>query len=321
MSQAIEISLRSRQPNALVAVLTHLKGAIDQGETLYTGFSTSPFHLPPVSLAIIGAGEAAGRLPDCLEQLTAYQADELQLQKNIRQALRYPVITLIAMIAVLVLMLNWVVPQFASSFKQFGAELPYLTQSLLTLSALSRHYALPIIPGTSLVVVLSISLLRKSHRWRHHIASMKLRIPWAGQIHQEGIMSRLSATLGLMLKSGVPLPQALRLTAPTALNVCFEQYLQELSERVESGTSLTEAIRLNGRFPVMIAQLIHIGEESGQLESMLDRASQLYKQRYRSNIQALTGLLEPALMTLLCAMAGVMMLAVYLPIFQLGSVI
>ena len=132
---------------------------------------------------------------------------------------------------------------------------------------------------------------------------------------------RISATMSLMLQSGISLPQALRLTAPTCLNVCYEGHLLEVADTVESGTSLDEAIRLNGCFPVMMVQLIHIGEESGQLEAMFDRANELYEQRYHSNIQALTGLLEPILMTLLCAMAGVMMLAIYLPIFQLGSVI
>lgn len=132
---------------------------------------------------------------------------------------------------------------------------------------------------------------------------------------------RVSATMALVLKAGIPLPQALRLSAPTSLNICYEQDLLALAAQVESGSSLTEAIRLNSRFPVMIAQLIHIGEESGQLEEMLERANLLYSQRYQSGVQSLTSLLEPALMTLLCALAGLMMLAIYLPIFQLGSVI
>lgn len=313
--------MQGRQPKSLVILLAHLKKAIDQGETLHGAFCSAPYQLPPVSLAIMEAGETAGRLPDCLQQLTMYLAEELQLNKSIRQALRYPVITLIAMLLVLVVMLNWVIPQFSSSFIQFGAELPYLTRGLLKLSEISQRYAIPVLLGVSVSATLLIRLLRNNLHWHQLIAALKLHSPVTGLIHLEGIMMRLSATLSLMLKSGVPLPQALQLTAPTCQNLWFEQYLTGLSACLESGESLTDAIRLNGCFPVMMTQLIYIGEESGQLEGMLQRASQLYKQRYRDNIQNLTGMLEPALMTLLCAMAGLMMLAVYLPIFQLGSVI
>lgn len=321
LSRAIEISLKGQQPKPLIAILKHLQTSVDRGETLHQAFSSSPIKLPSMAAAIIGAGEAAGKLPHSLDQLSLHLSNELTLKKTVRQALRYPIITLIAMFAVLILMLNWVMPQFSSSFTQFDAELPYLTRQMLSVSALSRRYVLPL--GLSTLIFLSLFLIWMRHtaRWQKIASIIRLKFPLIGSIHQEGIIMRISATMSLMLQSGISLPQALRLTAPTCLNVCYEGHLLEVADTVESGTSLDEAIRLNGCFPVMMVQLIHIGEESGQLEAMFDRANELYEQRYHSNIQALTGLLEPILMTLLCAMAGVMMLAIYLPIFQLGSVI
>lgn len=321
LSQAIEISLKGQQPKQMTDLLKHLQASVDSGETLHRAFSSSPVQLPALTTAIVEAGEAAGKLPHSLDQLSVHLSNELALNTTVRQALRYPLITLIAMLAVLVLMLNWVMPQFASSFTQLGAELPHLTRLILSASAFSQRFILPIAIGTLLFLVLFMMWASGSVHWQKISSVIKLRLPVTGTIHQEGIMMRISSTMALMLKSGISLPQALRLTAPTCLNVCFEEHLLNLADTVESGTSLVEAIRLNGSFPVMIAQLIHIGEESGQLEAMLDRAHELYRQRYQSNIEALTGLLEPILMTLLCAIAGIMMLAVYLPIFQLGSVI
>jgi len=321
LSQAIEISLKGQQPKQVTNLLKHLQASVDQGETLHRAFNSAPVQLPAMTTAIVAAGEAAGKLPHSLDQLSLHLSNELALNTTVRQALRYPVITLIAMFAVLVLMLNWVMPQFASSFTQLGAELPHLTQLMLSASTFSQRYILSIGSGTLLFLALFMTWTRYSVHWPKISSVIMLRLPVTGTIHQEGIMMRISSTMALMLKSGISLPQALRLTAPTCLNVCFEEHLLNLADTVESGTSLVEAIRLNGSFPVMIAQLIHIGEESGQLEAMLDRANELYRQRYRSNIEALTGLLEPILMTLLCAIAGIMMLAVYLPIFQLGSVI
>ncbi|MDF1623040.1 MAG: type II secretion system F family protein [Pseudohongiella nitratireducens] len=321
LSQAIEISLTNRQPKPLETILNHLEPAINRGDTLQSALKSAPFQLPLMAIAIVGAGEASGRLPTCLKQLSTHLSAEQRLRNTMRQALRYPMITLIAMLAVLILMLNWVMPQFASSFAQFGAELPYLTRCMLTFSEFSQQYAVT----TAAVVTASMSffilLSKRSCRWLWFAARLKMLLPFCGQIHRDGIMMRISATMALVLEAGIPLPDALRLAAPTSLNICFEQSLLDLAKQVESGSSLTEAIRLNSHFPVMIAQLIHIGEESGQLEGMFARANQLYKQRHQSGVQTLTSLLEPALMTLLCAMAGLMMLAVYLPIFQLGSVI
>lgn len=321
LAQAIDISLVNRHPKPLEATLNHLQPAINRGDTLMSALKSAPYLLPLMAIAIVGAGEASGRLPVCLKQLSTHLSAELQLRQTTRQALRYPVITLFAMLAVLILMLNWVMPQFASSFAQFGAELPALTRAMLALSDYSQQHALKIGTTVTLSCLSFILLTRRNHHWQWFSARLRMQLPLCGQIHRDGVMMRVSATMALVLKAGIPLPQALRLSAPTSLNICYEQDLLALAAQVESGSSLTEAIRLNSRFPVMIAQLIHIGEESGQLEEMLERANLLYSQRYQSGVQSLTSLLEPALMTLLCALAGLMMLAIYLPIFQLGSVI
>lgn len=321
LSQAIAICLKGQQPKSIVTVLKHLQVSVDRGETLHQAFSTSPIQIPPIATATVKAGEAAGRLPHSLDHLSRHLSNELMLSRSLRQALRYPLITLTAMFAVLILMLNWVMPQFASSFTQLDAEMPYLTRLMLSASALSQRYIVPFGLIALVLATLFLVWIRHTVRWQQLFATTRLYLPITGAIHKEGIMMRISATISLMLQSGIPLPQALRLAAPTCLNVSFESHLLSVADRVESGTSFTEAIRLNGSFPVMIAQLIHIGEESGQLEAMLDRATALYRQRYQANLQALTGMLEPFLMTLLCAMAGLMMLAVYLPIFQLGSVL
>ena len=222
---------------------------------------------------------------------------------------------------VMVILMVFVVPQFEAMFKDFGADLPVFTQMVVNASEFMQVYWWMIIGG----IIGAVSLLGKAYRTsvgvRHGVDRLLLKLPIIGVVMTKSILARFSRTLSTMFAAGVPLVEALKSVANTSGNVVYSDAIMRVREEVSSGIMLHASLENSGVFPHMVTQMVSIGEESGSLDTMLSKAAEFYEEEVDTLVDSLSSLIEPFVMVFLGVIVGGLVLAMYLPIFQMGSVI
>lgn len=318
---SFDVAADSIEKPAVKYLIMMIKNDVAGGNNLANSMSRHPEYFDDLYCSLVAAGEQAGRLDSTLERVATYKEKSEALKAKIKKAMTYPVAVVAVALLVTGIMLVKVVPQFDSVFAGFGAELPAFTQFVIHISEVLQDwwYILVIV---LVVIVLSFKrLLKTSEVARNRVDRLILRLPILGAILNRSAVARFSRTLATTFSAGVSLVDALDSVANAAGNVVYRQATEAIKKDVSTGQQLQFAMRNSGVFPNMAIQMVAIGEESGSLDEMLVKIAGYYEEEVDNMIDNLTSLMEPIIMAVLGVLVGGLIIAMYLPIFQLGSVI
>ncbi|MCX7544678.1 type II secretion system F family protein [Marinicella gelatinilytica] len=320
MVQAFEI-IEGGQSNPRMAKLVgEVKTEIQSGSSLSESLGKHPVYFDELYCNLVAAGEKAGVLDELLDTIATYKERTEEIKGKIKKAMFYPAAVLFVAIGVTILLLVKVVPQFQDMFTSFGADLPGLTLMVVNAS----HYMqanwwkfLLVVGG---VIFGFIYFKKRSLKFAHALDRLALKIPIVGGILYDAAVARFSRTLSTTFAAGVPLVEGLQTVSGAVGNVVFRDAVLEIKEDVSTGHQLQLAMSQTNVFPHMVIQMASIGEESGNLDAMLAKVADYYEQEVSNAVDALSSLLEPIIMVLVGGLVGVMVVAMYLPIFKMASV-
>lgn len=318
--QALGMLCRSMKSKALMRVMQTVLNDVEAGLALHEALAKHPQHFSGLFVHMVQAGESAGILDNMMERLSLTLEKNEALRSKIRSALMYPLTVLLVALGILILILVLVVPVFEDVFQSFGADLPWPTQLVVSLSDAVVH-AWPVALLLGLLAHWAMqrpsSAADKARKW---LAKWLLEWPVIGPLWTHAVVARWAQTLSALLSAGVPLREALGPTAQACDHPVFAHATLTLQRRVAQGSGLSEAMAQTGLFPAMIVQLCSTGEDTGSLDSLLGRAGSLMETELDDQINGLTSLLEPLIIVVLGGFIGAILVAMYLPIFHLGQV-
>ena len=305
----------------LQTLVTAIEDEVASGTPFASSLKKHPKYFDDLYCSLIEAGEQSGALETLLARVATYKEKAEELKKKIKKALTYPIAVLvIAGICTGVLLVK-VVPQFAETFGSFGAELPAFTLFVLGISESLQATWYMYIAGIVAFVIIHGKLQKSSRQYVKLIDQNIIKVPVIGNILYNGVVARFARTLSTTFAAGVPLVEALESVSRAAGNVVYQAGIMKIQEEVTSGTPLNAAMRASELFPPLALQMTMIGEESGALDDMLERVASHYEVAVDDSVENLTALLEPMIMGVLAILVGGILIAMYLPIFALGTVV
>lgn len=312
--------LQAQTNNArLRKILMDLSARVESGESLSRSMARHPKAFSQLIIGLIRAGEVGGVLEESLQRIAGFLEKDVGLRRKIRSALTYPVIVLLAAVGILIFLVSWLVPQFASLFKELGIkEMPAPTQFLIDLSALftQRWYVVII----AVVAVLVAYKLFVSTRVGRRVADrVKLRILVFGPLHHKIVMARFSRTMGTLLASGVPILQAMETVAGVVGNSVVSDAVIESRARIREGEKIADPLQRSKMFPPMVVHMVSVGEESGSLDHMLNKIADFYENEVEMTIASLTAAIEPVMILLLGLIVGFIVISMFLPMIEVIS--
>ncbi|WP_315709333.1 protein transport protein HofC [Brenneria uluponensis] len=293
---------------------------ISQGKTLSETLRSYPMIFPVICYSLITVGELTGKLDECCLQLAQYQETQQELGQKVAKALRYPCFVIAVGIAVSLLMMTQVLPEFAQLYASFDAPLPWFTRTLLTLSDLITHYSVSGILILFLVSSIYIHLRQRNSVWKTREQRLWLKLPVVSKIIRGNCLSQIFHTLAMTQYAGVSLPSGLA-AASGLNNRIYRHALQHIQSQIQQGIPLGEAIDDSFLFPAPCQQLIRVGEETGALDNLFAQLAKWYERHTQQFAETLTQTLEPILLVIVGGMVGTLVVAMYLPIFHLGNVL
>ncbi|MDD5558825.1 type II secretion system F family protein [Candidatus Methylomirabilis sp.] len=314
-------TLASQQPNRqLKKTLTEIRVNVEGGSTFAAALKRHPTVFNPLYANMVEAGEAGGLLDTILNRLAVYIEKAMNLRRKVKGAMIYPSTIVTVAIAVVIFLLTFVIPVFEGFFEGSGVPLPLPTQIVMAVSRFVRRYLLA---GLSLVItgIVGIRFSYKTEKGRRAIDGLFLRTPIFGSLLRKVAVARFTRTLGTLIASGVPILDGLDITAKTAGNKVVEEAIIETRGNIAEGKTIADPLRASGVFPPMVVQMISVGEQTGALDSMLEKIAEFYDAEVDQAVANLTALIEPILIVFLGVVVGGMIVAMYLPIFKLVTVI
>lgn len=319
--QAFDIVADGLENPALRDLVLAIRDDVASG----TGFAPSlrkhPKYFDDLFCNLVEAGEQSGALETMLDRIATYKEKTEALKAKIKKALTYPIAVVVVAIVVTGILLVKVVPQFAETFSSFGAQLPAFTLFVLNLSELAQKWWLVILFSIIGFFFLFREAVRRSPAFAYAVDKYMLKLPIIGKILYLSVMARFARTLATTFAAGVPLIDALTSVAGAAGNRIYSEAIIKVREDVSTGIQLNTALRTRSLFPTLLVQMSAIGEESGALDEMLDKVAVYYEEAVDNMVDSLTSLLEPMIMSVLGVLVGGLMIAMYLPIFQIGQVV
>jgi type IV pilus assembly protein PilC len=302
-------------------IVRELRADVEGGLLLSQALARHPKVFDRLFIAMVEAGEAAGILDQVLDRVAFQIEKSTQIKRRVKGAMLYPTMVLIFASLVLMGLLMFLVPVFVKIFGQLGGELPTLTQYVVSASDLLRHKYYIIFPGLGLTIF-GIRKYKKTEPGRKNWDRIKLKIPMKiGSVVLKVTLARFSRTLSTLVSAGVDIIQALEITGQTAGNWVIEEALGDVRARVHEGVPIAQPLVENPIFPPMVSQMVKIGEETGELEKMLGKIADFYEDEVDAAIQSLTSIVEPLMMILVGMMVGVIVIAMYLPMFKMLSLV
>lgn len=317
--QALDVVADGVRNDKLRALVKDIRTDLSAGESLSVALARAPTHFDALYRNLVSIGEQSGTLESMLERIATYQERTEATMRKLKKAMSYPLIVTTVAVAVTAILLIHVVPQFEAVFASVGAELPGFTRFVLGISDAFRNHWLMLFGGMALAVAGVVLGRRRSTRFRNLLERVLLKSPIIGDILVKASVSRYARTLGTTVAAGVPLVHALRSVAGATGNSVYTLAVERLSDAVATGEPLQAAMRQSGLFPDMMVHMVAIGEQSGSLDDMLDRAAAHFESLLDAAVDNLTTLVEPLMMAVLGALIGGLIVAMYLPVFQLGS--
>lgn len=319
--QSFEIIGQGHANPSMQELVLAIKNDVEGGTSLANALRKHPLYFDDLFCNLVDAGEQAGVLESLLDKIATYKEKTESLKGKIKKALFYPVAVIIVAIVITAIIMIFVVPQFQSLFSGFGADLPYFTQLVVAMSNFVAQFWWAILLGAAAVVLLASNVWKRSPKFRDLVDRTLLKIPVIGAILHKAAIARFARTSGTMFAAGVPMVEALQSVAGATGSSVYAKAVLAMREDVATGQSLQLAMRQQGLFPNMVIQMISIGEESGSLDGMLSKVADFYEEEVDNAVDALSSLLEPMIMVILGTLIGGLVVALYLPIFQLGSVV
>ncbi len=319
--QSFEIVAEGSEKPKMRELVNNIRNDVAAGGGLALSLAKYPRLFDDLFCSLVASGEDSGTLEVMLARVATYKEKTEQLKAKIKKALTYPTAVIVVAIVVTGILLVKVVPQFAETFRSFGSDLPAFTLFVLTISNFVQKWWFVIL----LMIIASIFVFReaklRSVKFAEFLDRLILRLPIFGMIVHDSVIARFSRTLATTFAAGVPLVDALESTAGAAGNSVYAKAIRRIRDDVTSGNTLYASTKATGLFPNMLLQMMSIGEESGSLDEMLDKVANHYEEAVDNAVDSLSSLMEPMIMAILGVLVGGLMVAMYLPIFMLGSVI
>ena len=319
--QSFEIVGNGHEKPSMQKLILDIKADVEGGTSLHEALGKHPLYFDDLFVNLVEAGEQAGALEGLLDKIATYKEKTEALKKKVKKALFYPAAVLVVAIIVTVILLIFVIPQFESLFKGFGADLPAFTQFVIDMSKFvqSQGIFIAIVAGGAGYAF--VYFKKRSKKMREFMDRVALKFPIIGPILNKAAIARYARTLSTMFAAGVPLVEALESVAGATGNIVFENAVMRMKDEVATGQRLQRAMENTGLFPNMVIQMIAVGEESGSLDEMSGKVATFYEAEVDNAVDAMSSLLEPLIMAILGVLVGGLVIAMYLPIFKLGAVV
>lgn len=302
-------------------LVEEIKQEVAAGNSLANSLRKKPLYFDDLYCNLVDAGEQSGALETLLDRVATYKEKTESLKAKIKKAMTYPIAVVVVAIIVSAILLIKVVPQFQSVFANFGAELPAFTRMVISISEVLQKWWFVVLIALFVAAFVIRSFHRRSEKFRDSVDRAALKVPVVGDILYKSAVARYARTLSTTFAAGVPLVEALDSVSGATGNVVFRNAVNKIKQDVSSGTQLNFSMRTTGVFPSMAVQMAAIGEESGSLDNMLDKVASYYEEEVDNAVDNLTTLMEPMIMAVLGVLVGGLIIAMYLPIFQLGNVV
>lgn len=319
--QAFDIVADGLENPNLRKLILSIRDSVASGGGFANSLKEHPKYFDELFCSLVDAGEQSGALETMLDRIATYKEKTEALKAKIKKALTYPIAVVVVAIVVTGILLIKVVPQFAATFSSFGAELPAFTLFVLHLSELAQEYWFIILIAMITSFFVFKEAVKRSSAFAYLVDKYMLKFPIIGQILYLSVMARFARTLATTFAAGVPLIDALTSVAGAAGNKIYAEAIIRVREDVSTGLQLNTALKTRNIFPTLLIQMTAIGEESGALDAMLDKVAVYYEEAVDNMVDSLTALLEPLIMSVLGILVGGLMIAMYMPIFQLGAVV
>lgn len=319
--QAFDIVGKGNKNPSMSEMILSVKADIEGGDTLSEALGRKYLYFDDLFCSLVEAGEQAGVLETLLDKIATYKEKSESIKKKVKKALTYPVAVLVVAFIVTAILLIFVVPVFDDLFKSFGADLPSFTKFVIGLSEWAQSWWWAVLLSLFAGYQVFVFFKKRSAKFRHFLDKTLLKIPVVGQILDQSALARFSRTLATMSAAGVPLVEALESVAGACGNILYYDAVMKIRDDVATGQRLQFAMQQTGMFPHMVVQMVSIGEESGKIDSMLDKAADFYEEEVDNLVDNLSSLMEPFIMVILGTLVGGLIVAMYLPIFKLGAAI
>ena len=319
--QSFEIIGRGHENPSMQDLIMAIKADVESGSSLSDSLGKHPLYFDELVCNLVNAGEQAGILENLLDKIATYKEKTEALKSKIKKALFYPTAVIVVAFIVTAILLIFVVPQFQSLFQGFGADLPAFTQMVINLSEWMQSYWWAVVIGVGGGIYGLGEAKKRSPKFAHPLDRLILKLPIIGDILTKAIIARYARTLSTMFAAGVPLVEAMESVAGAAGNQVYAEGILQMRDNVATGQQLQLSMQQTGLFPNMVVQMVAIGEESGSLDAMLAKVADFYEQEVDDAVDGLSSLLEPLIMAVLGVLVGGLIVAMYLPIFKLGSVV
>ena len=319
--QAIKLVSDNHRKAEMKSILSHISKGVEAGTPISKSMRTASRHFDDLYTDLVATGELSGTLAEVFERLATYREKSEQLRAKVIKALIYPAMVVLVALAVSYLMLTMVIPEFESMFAGFGADLPWFTQQVLHLSHWMQAYSFYAALGI-IIFIISFKIIRKrSYSIRLATSRLGLKFPILGGVISKASIAKFSRTLSTSFSSGIPILTSLKTTAKTAGNLHYEVAIGEVHRETAAGMPMYIAMRNTDVFPEMVLQMVMIGEESGNLDDMLNKVATIYEFEVDNTVDNLGKILEPLIIVFLGTVVGGLVVAMYLPIFNLMSVL
>ncbi len=319
--QSFEIVAEGTDHDTMRGLVEEIKTEVSAGGGLAPSLSKHPKYFDELFCSLVASGENSGTLEVMLDRIATYKEKTEALKAKIKKAMTYPIAVVVVAIIVTGILLVKVVPQFAETFQSFGSDLPGFTLFVLSISEFMQAWWYIFFGIMVAAGYVFGQAKQRSQRFSDWLDSVALKLPVVGGITHDAVVARFSRTLSTTFAAGVPLVEALESTAGAAGNSIYANGIRQIRDDVTSGTSLYQSIKSTGLFPTMLLQMVSIGEESGALDDMLGKVADQYEAQVDNAVDGLSSLMEPIIMSVLGVLIGGLMVAMYLPIFMLGSAI
>lgn len=319
--QAFDIVGRGHDNPSMQDLILSIKADVEGGTALAEALKKHPLYFDDLFCNLVHAGEQAGVLEELLHKIATYKEKTESLKGKIKKAMFYPAAVIIVAVLVTSIIMIFVIPQFQELFSSFGSDLPAFTQLVVAISEWMQQWWWLLLCIVLATVYVFGYIWKRSRKFRHTVDKILLKTPILGVIVNKAALARFARTLSTMFSAGVPLVEALESVSGATGNVVYSEAVLRMREDVATGQSLQLAMKQQNLFPHMVIQMVAIGEESGSIDGMLSKVADFYEEEVDNAVDALSSLLEPLIMVILGTLIGGLVIAMYLPIFQMGSAV
>jgi type IV pilus assembly protein PilC len=318
--RALSILSDQTESKELAKILGQVRGDVEQGSSLSNAVSKHPKCFNNLFVSMVRAGETGGVLDMVLLELADQIEEEVELRRKIKSAMTYPVVVVIMVFGILAAMMLFVVPQFEAIYASLGGELPMPTKVLLAISRGIRTYWYMVL-GAIVALIVGLRRYKRTDSGRYRIDAVKIKTPVFGPLFHKVAIARFSSTFGMLLHAGVPILGALDIVKDTVNNKVISQAVDDVKGSIREGESIARPLSKHKVFPPMVVQMMAVGEETGAVDTMLDKVAEFYNQEVTAAVDALTSLIEPLMIAVIGGAVGASVVALYMPMFNVINLV